>query len=594
MTRSGSDAGFNDSFFSFKDDASTSTPRGASRKSSPYSNRMWNGDDVRQALTHNVQWNSAWRMKQSSASPERIPRTLSHNEHDVTTAGQIDSTSFSRSAKGGLFPTDERERRGSFASSTGAEGPPQGPAGRWSPRRVPKGSPRPSPSPARSPTTRSNISRSPSASAQCSENGRTTPAMSPARSPRRRVSGTPAPSFCSDVTSTYRSRTSYCTSGSFSAELRRKRDPSEYSDRSPRWAEDHLWRELFHEELDEQKVPRLRSEGKAIGGRGRSSAGIPWRQIPVYDRLGAMFECGDPYGDADSSRRSAIGMQGKKHGSYSPRHCRGEGNRGDGARDRLSMGLAPVSENAENSPPATLTSQNLKENLQSSSAREAWLDVVKRRMDAKRNASDETGFRQHTMLRDPRELNGFKDAGEVAHGLKARNLHYTWRHSRKSVSFQELPGVERANLIKDSCPYSRDDSTIVSQPTSSPNRRRSPQPPAHATPSGAAGSGGSASTPVGAGVDSDPPLDNFVAKRVYEARRDWQYHQDQREMDALSSTAGSVMEFSPVSRSHDKRMSPSRASPSRTSSNTSFSGTGPTMRHVPANMRVQYGKPRWR
>mmetsp|Transcript_140069 Transcript_140069/g.254698 ORF Transcript_140069/g.254698 Transcript_140069/m.254698 type:complete len:647 (+) Transcript_140069:60-2000(+) len=592
LTRSGSDVGFNDSIFSLKDDASTASPRGACRKSSPYSNRMWNGDDVRQALTHNVQWNSAWRIKQTSASPVRIPRSLSHNEHDVTTAGQIDSTSFSRSAKGGLFPTDER---GPLPSPTG-DHTPQTPS-RWSPRqRVPKGSPRPSPSPARSPVGR--MSRSPSAS-RVSDSGRTTPAASPARSPRstatnhsgdlfvsrgsssRRASGTPAPSFCSDIGSTTRSRTSYATSGSFSTELRRKRSASEYSDRSPRWAEDHLWRELFHEELDEQKVPRLREQGKAIGGRGRSSAGIPWRQIPVYDRMGSMYECGDPYGDFDSSRKHAIGMQGKKHGSYSPRHRGQHANSGEGARDRLSMGLAPVSENAENSPPASLTSSNLKENLQSSSAREAWLDVVKRRMDAKRNASDETGFRQHTLpVRDPRQgfsLNGTQDAGEVQHGLKARNLHWTWRHSRKSVSFQELPSAERANLIKDSCPYSRDDSTVPSQPAASPKSRRALQPPATLT------------SELG---DCDPPLDHFVAQKHSEARRDWQYHQDQREMDAMSSTAGSLSDFMPVSRSPDKRKV-SNQSPSKSSSNASLPGGGPTMRHR-AFASHGSGRPRWK
>lgn len=113
---------------------------------------------------------------------------------------------------------------------------------------------------------------------------------------------------------------------------------------SPRSAEDHLWRELFHEEVEERPQIRLRNEGESIGARGKSSEGIPFRQVPTYNKQGSISRTGDRYGSNgdDPVIRSGIDLPGKRKGAMSPKHWAGN------AMKRL---LSPVTEGALISPP---------------------------------------------------------------------------------------------------------------------------------------------------------------------------------------------------------------------------------------------------
>lgn len=263
----------------------------------------------------------------------------------------------------------------------------------------------------------------------------------------------------------------------------RPRSESEYGDGtarcrsgSPRVAEDHLWRELFHEELDAQKVPRLRETGKDIGSRGKSSNGIPWRQIPSFDRMGLMAETGDPH-YTDAIKRAAA-MPVRKKSEYGHRH------RGGGMKDLLHGGGSN-----ENTPPMLV-----EEKRGQRDAREAWLDLVKRRQEAKMVTPDED----------------------------KRAVHHTYRKQRKST------GSDTSSTMKDMCPYYREDSIpegrAVQPPT--PHKRNNLAPPSALRRT--------EMTPVLSSRSSEP---SPPSERVMEARRDWQYSQDKTIMDGTSSPA---------------------------------------------------------
>lgn len=117
-----------------------------------------------------------------------------------------------------------------------------------------------------------------------------------------------------------------------------------------------MWRELFHDEVEERPQARLRNEGEIIGARGKSSEGMPWRQIPNYNKQGTFSRSGDTYGSINSPGtsygesiiRPGVDLPGKRKGAMSPKHWAG------GSMKRL---LSPVTEGAvvavAGSPPQT-------------------------------------------------------------------------------------------------------------------------------------------------------------------------------------------------------------------------------------------------
>ena len=247
---------------------------------------------------------------------------------------------------------------------------------------------------------------------------------------------------------------------------------------SPRFNEDHMWRELFHDERDVQGVPRLREQGKDIGHRGKASLGIPWRQIPSFDRMGMMAETGDPH-HSEAMRRAAA-MPYRKKSEFGTRH------RGGGMKDLLHAG------GNENTPPPSLDEKAIVRD-----PRDAWLDLVKRRQEVK-----------HDGTRTPDE--------------DKRAVHHTYRKQRKSV------GADPGSAMKDSCPYYREDSI--------PEGRSIQPPTPHKRPSLAPQSSmrRSEMSPVLGQRFTEAGL---PSERVIEARRDWQYNQD-KAVSEMYSPAG--------------------------------------------------------
>lgn len=70
--------------------------------------------------------------------------------------------------------------------------------------------------------------------------------------------------------------------------------------------------------------PKLRGSGQAIGQRGRSSAGIPWRSLPVYDASGALRGTGDSSPD---KRARDVPIQQKQTTQFSAKLAGGHGVR---------------------------------------------------------------------------------------------------------------------------------------------------------------------------------------------------------------------------------------------------------------------------
>lgn len=251
-------------------------------------------------------------------------------------------------------------------------------------------------------------------------------------------------------------------------------------------SEDHLWRELFHEELEERKANRLRGEGKAIGSRGVHSAGIPWRQIPEYDNSGRMSETGDPYSDRRQIVK-ASGMTEKKRSQFSPRLSPGLG---------VGELMATISENCENRPPLP--------DKVDSNARQAWLDLVKQRLVAK---YEKTPERKSTPSKtySPATPSSISSVGVNGDDPQ---LHWTWRQMRKGNSTP-------SDSVKDSCPYSRIDSGVGTKTLQTLSRRNDLSPPSNL--------GASANRHS---QNGDQYLSREAAEKVSENRRDWQLSQD--------------------------------------------------------------------
>jgi hypothetical protein len=255
-------------------------------------------------------------------------------------------------------------------------------------------------------------------------------------------------------------------------------------------SEDHLWRELFHEELEERKANRLRGEGKAIGSRGVHSAGIPWRQIPEYDNSGRMSETGDPYNERRQIVK-ASGMTEKGKSRFSPRLGPGWG---------VGELLSPVSEDRrtdlENRPPQP--------DKVDSNARQAWLDLVKQRLVAKY---------EKTPDRKPASM----PAPSVMLGEEQPQMHWQWRQMRKPSTASEA--------VKDAAPYAAD----------------SPSKPVQTLAGRYEVSPKSAYRTARSTVDGDGQyLSRESAEKVFENRRDYQLVQDKIRDAILDENKGAT------------------------------------------------------
>lgn len=288
-------------------------------------------------------------------------------------------------------------------------------------------------------------------------------------------------------------------------------------------SEDHLWRELFHSEADPQKEARLRGAGKDIGKRNKESKGIPWRQIPGFDRNGHFCESGDPQADAKLIKKAAR-HQMKKRSQFTGRHDNSQG---------VTELLAPVSENCENRPPPPPKID--------SEAREAWLDTVKRRVEAKYERTAPRyppSSSANSVSGGCSSVNGGEcsAASATSKDVMSPRTHWTWRQLRK--------GHSPRDPIKDSCPFQRDDSNG--------NGVKSVQmPPSGRSPPRLQGN--FVSVDGADGPEASPPLEGLLpadcpailgpasrtgvageqrdrgalvqAEQVAESRRDWRYSQ---------------------------------------------------------------------
>lgn len=247
--------------------------------------------------------------------------------------------------------------------------------------------------------------------------------------------------------------------------------------------------ECFSDEIEERQQIRLRGEGQDIGQRGKASVGVPWRQLPAYDRIGMMQETGDPY--AHDALKRAVPMSYKRRAEFSAKHS-GRGIKGV---------LAPVEEDVENVPPKTPAQES-----REPSVREAWLDLVKRRAEAK--------------FVSPLVPSRKDDAKDVQAQEDKRGLHFVYKQQKMRV-----PDSSASVCSADACPYSRDDTMTSSRHVRTPVRRNNLAPPSMLI--GALLSPQQSHREV-PGVDTPE-----VAVRTEGARRDWQYFQEKREIDNL-------------------------------------------------------------
>jgi len=252
---------------------------------------------------------------------------------------------------------------------------------------------------------------------------------------------------------------------------------------------DHLWRELSHGEPDEQQAARLVGHGQAIGGRGKSSAGIPWRHIPSYDRSGIMGDTGD---------RCSSAKELKHDVALTFRRC---SSRFSNASSRAMLEcLAPVVEHTGPKPGAGMDIENpwtgAHKHESRADPREAWLEVVKRRSDAKRESWTTQRRASARSAEEERE-----DPTPAAQ-------HLTYKQQLKN------PRAGTEAEIRDACPFHREDSEPGARAVvPATPQLRLPQSPGPSM--------------FGAKVMEGPrkAIEIALAEKVTEARRDYAHAQ---------------------------------------------------------------------
>lgn len=253
---------------------------------------------------------------------------------------------------------------------------------------------------------------------------------------------------------------------------------------------DHLWRELSEGEPEEQRAARLAGPGQAIGGRGKASSGIPWRHLPSYDRNGLMAETGDRCSSPELKQDVAMAF----------RRC---STRFSNASSRAMLDcLAPVEEHVGRKPGAGRDAESHAAGSQKDEGgadpREAWLEVLKRRSDAKRESWM------------PQRKTGVRTAEEERTDTTPAAQHFKYKQQLKN------PRAGTEAEIKDACPFHREDSKPEARAV------------APATPQLRL-SRSRGDSMLGAKVVEDAPRkssDAILPERVAEARRDFAYAQE--------------------------------------------------------------------
>lgn len=180
---------------------------------------------------------------------------------------------------------------------------------------------------------------------------------------------------------------------------------------------------------------RLRGDGQALGKRGKSSAGIPWRHMPSYDNGGSLLGSGDLCA-SDSLQRPQ-----RKAGEWTARL-------GSGAA--VKELLQSVSERNFVSPfrspePSLLST----EQAPHMAPHEAWLDIIRKRHEVRRMviSSPKSPASTYRAMDSPNSSRPHTSRPDE----DKRSPHFVFRQQKKGTG-----GV--VPHTKDSCPFSRDDS----------------------------------------------------------------------------------------------------------------------------------------
>mmetsp|Transcript_163390 Transcript_163390/g.523882 ORF Transcript_163390/g.523882 Transcript_163390/m.523882 type:complete len:486 (+) Transcript_163390:49-1506(+) len=231
-------------------------------------------------------------------------------------------------------------------------------------------------------------------------------------------------------------------------------------------------------------APRLRGAGRALGEQGKSSARIPWRQLPAYSSAGALAGTGDAFGTG-TNRLSELGLHHRRSAEFSPKlGCSG------GVKDVLK----PVLEHRQCGKVEAQAAQAQHECALASDAagraspRQAWIEVLRQR--------------QHSKYDTSQFLKAAANDGITQVPEGKSGPHWTYRQQRKNVS--------SIHSSKDSCPFSRDDSAPSSRTVQSPtpHARRTQSPPSNIEGTAAQASA------VGEQVQHHPDWHAFAAEKV--------------------------------------------------------------------------------
>lgn len=349
---------------------------------------------------------------------------------------------------------------------------------------------------------------------------------------------------------------------------------------SPRCAQDHLWRELFHAEADEQRRTRLNREGEAIGRRGKASSGIPWRQIPSFDEGGRMTGTGDPLRTTEVPKRASA-MPYRKQSMLSTQFWGGGGMKGvlepvrEDPKTKVSAGDAQV-QRGDETP---------------FSSRDGKTSLVAQHLQRRYNKQSPRGAPAVSEGGSISALDRYAlDSGRsVVHDDPA--AHFTYR--------QQKSGIQKTYNTKDSCPFSRADGDPEARQTQDPTPHKrlamSPSPSlvGAATPRTPAANAADVRGSKGHGTFQ-------VAEKVMEARRDWVNRQENPELDELSllSPQSTFMSKSVSARSFNAQSvgSFNAQMKSSMSQQTLVSVSNPihSVRARPTTLGNSSGKQRWR
>jgi len=213
-------------------------------------------------------------------------------------------------------------------------------------------------------------------------------------------------------------------------------------------------------------------------------AGMPWRSLPGYTSGGLLRDTGDRNCSPEHAKRELGGstsFQYRKTGQCSPRLS-------------ASTGMRELLETVSEQAPAAALPEAGTGGTGDTSAHDAWLEVVKKRVQAKL---------ERQMVNS--STNGSEPASP---------LHWQYRQQRKLVVPKEG--------VKEACPFTRDDAPPGGRPVQTPSRRRTMSPRGSLT-----GAGASTRSPSeGQNLDGSFS-DMSSAEKVIESRRDYGYLQAQ-------------------------------------------------------------------